>query len=205
MEEQIKETMKETITWSALLHGKQEGGGTRASFLGNQEETNTCPVCSHGNQEGYLLLVLPGHNIHTANSEHNVLGRINLQRQQSFKSASTLFVCIGISKASSSSPKLTAVSSDVWYWKSSSRVKSFHWVGSCSFWFHQLPQLLVRNKLSRDIKSLVSSRLFSLISISKGLVAAMFTAAHFLEGGVNAMICQLGLYGLEWYCSRMLH
>jgi hypothetical protein len=52
MEEQIKETMKETITWSACLHGEQEGGGTHASFLGNQEEMNSCRVCSHGNQEG---------------------------------------------------------------------------------------------------------------------------------------------------------
>jgi hypothetical protein len=67
-----------------------------------------------GTRREYLLLVLPGHNIHTANSEHNVLGGINLQRQQSFRPASTLFVCIGVSKASISSPKLTAVSSDVW-------------------------------------------------------------------------------------------
>jgi hypothetical protein len=52
MEEQINETMKETITWSACLHGKQEGGGTHASFLRNQEEINSWSVCSHGNLEG---------------------------------------------------------------------------------------------------------------------------------------------------------
>jgi hypothetical protein len=50
-------------------------------------------------------------------------------------------------------------------------------MGSCSIWFHPLWQLLVlvRNKLSGDVKCLVLSHLFGLDS--KGLVVVMFSAA----------------------------